>query len=1140
MADKKWKSLWDDYDAETGADEAKKPLGPRPNPNYQPIEDEIDERGPIGFHTEKSGGYSSYGDYAADDRASSDYGGYGYSGYSYSESFDDSDMDWYRRNSFRYSRNVDYSPSSLFRSTFSGRTSFSYGTDSDAQNKAIRALRNLTRSANTIVDKTGQNKTSFAVQFSQGSDSNGVTDALNDNKQRIVFVSPDDLLATDTAEAEDAIVDALTGFVLLRVQISQDISADVLGPINGTGLQLIGFHAAKEFFANDAKFSGLDTRKMALATTEYYLAGMLAKSMLTRLARRTVVSDWGGFAPYFVRHAKKFITVRENLEKAEPSLEAIVGRLAYNMIADEDPLEIPEQVAELASKHLGAEVEPENLLETCQKLVQDISDLLHKENEDFPAGDIENAMQEMFEQAQKEQSKLSVGANEMKNMLTNIANGMGDIAEQQHAGTAGHAAHEETMINAGAKARGAQSIEQLIKAIKALDKHVESAKATCKSEHASDSHKRSAVDTLRHQLAYALQARPQSVDALSAAGVTDAKEFMPKLDKMHAELMHTAPTEKDVEKFEELAAALVEKAKAATKAGRSAIKAEVQAAIHGTKAHFEAQHEKFAEIRDRLEKIKADVAAGPELHGEREMASLLMERLCNAVAGYMQAIKDHLPRFEQAENLVAECRTADKMVSQLNAARALNSTLNSRSAHAFYNNYELHTSVLMQNLVREMSQAMQHDELPKTAAVPVAVENTMGHEAVSDAGFLAQLLETMSGGFISKLSDLEPVERRNTVNGAKLDLDTMEKLIRALNALKSSGKDSSAADKAAQNANEKMGEARADFNPVDGGLFGEKVEAKTRVLTGDAIGNVNNEASNAQEEEYVAYLNNSNSTKPKAELRTENNRVSDSQKIVQVVRTTNRNAIERIRSALQFQAGRRSVEVHGLLSGDLDEGSLHKLGYDCEHIWSQKTISKLPDVAVGLLVDQSGSMSGGKINSAREICIMLAEAVRKIAGVRLYVYGHTANQFGSNSMTIFEHYTPRDGENLTKLGGIRAHSNNYDGYAIKDVAKRLSEDPAKKKYLFVIADGLPAGSGYGGETAERHVTSVCKFTRERLKISTYAFAVGVHGMSQNAFKRQYGDKHVVFVNDVAKCLPQIVRFLRNAMQQERKLVGIED
>jgi hypothetical protein len=50
----------------------------------------------------------------------------------------------------------------------------------------------------------------------------------------------------------------------------------------------------------------------------------------------------------------------------------------------------------------------------------------------------------------------------------------------------------------------------------------------------------------------------------------------------------------------------------------------------------------------------------------------------------------------------------------------------------------------------------------------------------------------------------------------------------------------------------------------------------------------------------------------------------------------------------------------------------------------------------------------------------------------------------------------------------------------------------------------------------------------------------VSGHYQSSFKRQYGDKQVVFVDRVSKCLPQIVRFLRNAMQQERKLVGIED
>jgi len=154
------------------------------------------------------------------------------------------------------------------------------------------------------------------------------------------------------------------------------------------------------------------------------------------------------------------------------------------------------------------------------------------------------------------------------------------------------------------------------------------------------------------------------------------------------------------------------------------------------------------------------------------------------------------------------------------------------------------------------------------------------------------------------------------------------------------------------------------------------------------------------------------------------------------------------------------------------------------------------------------------------------------------VYGHTANIEGSD-LTIYEHYTPSNSD-ITNLGGIKAHSNNYDGYAIKEVAKRLALDPAKKKYLFVIADGLPSGHGYGGETAEKHVTSVCKFIRDRLKIGVNAFAVGVPEYQHSAFNKQYGDDHVVFIKDIMKCLPQIVRFLRNTLQKERKLVGLED
>ena len=174
------------------------------------------------------------------------------------------------------------------------------------------------------------------------------------------------------------------------------------------------------------------------------------------------------------------------------------------------------------------------------------------------------------------------------------------------------------------------------------------------------------------------------------------------------------------------------------------------------------------------------------------------------------------------------------------------------------------------------------------------------------------------------------------------------------------------------------------------------------------------------------------------------------------------------------------------------------------------------------------------------MCIVLAEAVKQIPGMHLHIYGHTANRAGRSDLQLFEHYSSNGDARTADLGGlgaIEAFSNNYDGYAIKETAQRLSQDPAKKKYLFIIADGLPSGNGYGGEEAEKHVTSVCTYVRNKLKISTYAFGVGVNSPSHiKQFETQYGKNNVVFISAVRQALPKIVRFLRNVLQKERTLV----
>ncbi|NDD52315.1 hypothetical protein EBZ39_00285 [bacterium] len=1139
---KEWKSLWENYDRDDyESDKAKQPADSDTKKRRYSSDrdnDDKDDRTILGFDTRYT---------TEDSKAGTDYGGYGYSGYSgygYYDELDDTASEWYRRSSFRYGRGADYSPSSQFRSTFSGRyySSFSSGSaHDDAKNKAIRALRNLTRSANTIVDKTSSKAESFAVQFSAGSDSNGVTAELNEEKKRIVFVSPDELLATTTTEDEDAVIDALTGFVLLRVQISQDVKPDVIGQINATGLHTAAFRMAETVIVNKDRLAGINPKAFSQETTDDYLAGVLAKSMLTKLARRNVVSSWGGFTPYFIRHAKKFAAVRENLEKAPPSVETAVSTLGYNMLADETPLELPKEINDIAAKHLGTEVAPEELLDKCRELVAEIRALFSAKEAatgEAAAGAIEKALEEMMANAQAEQGGTSAGDKATREFLSEIAGSFGEAFDTGRASCEANNAASEKETNTLSDIKKASSLETLLKNLENMGKQLEEAKKLFEEARSADG--AAVAAGAKNNIAYAISSRPAAESALKAMGIPETEEFF---KAANAPMPIGEAAKEQAEKLAALLEAVSKQATKKLKARRNELKtaaescsADIEKRIKDAEALVAAKLAELAEKLAEMEKKDFDVKAD-----EVEAGRNAMKNLPEGMKEFKHNLAKAALRVQAASKSVAGSRSLSTLLRAFQDAVNAATHAMSFHSHCFYDNYSLHTNPTMARLSREMSSAV--GSMPTPDAVRMAVDNVMSSRSVTDAGFMSALVN----GFMSKLlSELHDKDAENYEKKAKelgISPETLSKLMKAFNSLLSSGKTAPKAEVAGKEAAEKLSAAQAKLSPVDRHLFGDKIEAASKILDGSAIGHVNDEARHAAEEDYVAYLDH-NDCKPHVVTRNEDEGRAhyreNRQVVVQEIRTKNRNAIERIRNALQFQGGKRTVETYGLRSGDLDEGNLHKLSYDCEHIWSQKTLSKLPDVAVGILVDQSGSMSGLKISQAREICITLAEAIRKIVGVRLYVYGHTANMGANDNVIIYEHYTPAMGADMSKLGGIVAHCNNYDGYAVKDVAKRLAADTAKKKYLFVIADGLPSGNGYGGDSAEKHVTSVCKFTRDRLKIGTYAFAVGVQGYQQEKFKRQYGDKHVVFVDNVTKCLPQIVRFLRNAMQQERKLVTVED
>jgi uncharacterized protein with von Willebrand factor type A (vWA) domain len=1125
MAKDKQPSLWGnkgDDDEDQFRDAAQRP-GPRPNP------DKV-----------------FYSDSELDDRGDEAFGGFGYSGrssgYDYREAFDDSGDHWYRRNSFRYSRKVDYSPSSLFRSAFS-LGNYRSSDDNDAKNKAIRALRTLTRNANTIVDKAVK-KSEFVVQFSAGTDSNGTADNLNEDKQRVVYVSPDQLLETKTTDDEDAALDALTGFVLMRVQIAQGVTNDIITQLNKTNARNVVAQLAVRMNAQKKPLEDIEHAPITADIVDNCLAGMLVKSMLMRLARRQVVSNWGGFAPYFVRHAKQFVGVKENLEKAELTLETLVGRVAYNMIADEEQITLDAEVETLTAKHLGAEIDNAALLPACKALVKDLRAMLVTSGAS-PAGEMEAALNEMVEKAKEEQRHEENDAK-TREMLKEALAGLMDGLEASGKADSASGGVRDKSDTVQAQLRDALAAEQIVKRLKVERERLAAVAITRDlKDPLNEADCGNEVYTSRHEINYQLSSRPGGVNMLRK---TDAAPALKALQDLTAkskpdnyaglETLQTAS-----ENFE--------------KAAEKALKAQRAEMKEQAKKHVD-------ELQKALEEFKKVLAAlKPELGKRIDEIESRAEADKTLTAAAANTLKKMIENAGHAETYINEAAVLMN-IQQENIAGA-RSTKTVAKAHSdattqFCRAVDNAKSVLRHStnswgrdnpISRMMDAAREHAETVERFGEKAvsddwqekAIDAVSASERLSDAGFMANAVLGADEELTRRFLTGDNAANKAFAEELGISLDDLRKLIEHISTASSAHHDNAEAIKLGKELREKTQTENFAVSPVDEKLFGEKIESKTKLLTGAAVGHVNDEARNDPEEEYIAYLaGEGNDAKPKPVTRKESvlsRTVKGGLKRAKEILKKHRTTIERIRNALQFQSGKRTEDTYGLRSGDLDEGSLHKLSYDCDHIWTQKTISRLPDVAVGILVDQSGSMGGLKIDRARELCIVLAEALKNIQGVRLYIYGHTANVGSNTDMVIFEHYAPGAANGLERLGDISAHCNNYDGYAVKDVAKRLALDPAKRKYLFVIADGLPAGRGYCGEEATKHVASVCKFVRNRLKIATYAFAVGLSKYEYPMFKKQYGDEHVVFVDDIMKCLPQIVRFLRNTLQKEKKLVGVE-
>lgn len=195
-----------------------------------------------------------------------------------------------------------------------------------------------------------------------------------------------------------------------------------------------------------------------------------------------------------------------------------------------------------------------------------------------------------------------------------------------------------------------------------------------------------------------------------------------------------------------------------------------------------------------------------------------------------------------------------------------------------------------------------------------------------------------------------------------------------------------------------------------------------------------------------------------------------------------------------------------------------------DHIFEKKIApADKSDLAVEILVDESGSMKmNQKYVAARECCIALSEIFKNL-NVPVYVIGFTADCMGYD--VVHSHYVTwkNTKDDRLKLLNISARADNCDGASIRYGTEVIKKKQAKNKLLIVISDGSPAAYNYSNGDAD---------TKDAVKAAKkHTSVLGVAIGNNDTEKIQYFyEKDFLHVSDVNELFAGIVKAIKKIIK----------
>ena len=250
-----------------------------------------------------------------------------------------------------------------------------------------------------------------------------------------------------------------------------------------------------------------------------------------------------------------------------------------------------------------------------------------------------------------------------------------------------------------------------------------------------------------------------------------------------------------------------------------------------------------------------------------------------------------------------------------------------------------------------------------------------------------------------------------------------------------------------------------------------------------------------------------------------------------------------------FRAANKARWEGGKKSGRINNASLSRLLNNDPRVFRTREEIKTKEVAVTLLIDCSGSMSGSRIQVATEASWALSEVLNKL-NINFEVIGFTTHDGRYHLeeysdmyeemrkagrdwsrvepiyMPIFKAFGERFGvEQKKRLACVPREvglANNVDGECLQYAADRLLKQKEPGKTIIVLSDGQPCacGSTYG---FINDLKSKIKDLEKKINI------VGI-GIQTNAV-RDYYKKNVV-INEINDLPNTVLAQLRDAIMQK--------